>query len=382
MTDSTTRDIEVWAIGKAKIEKEFKSIVAARDLDAAIVSYRHLCKTSFPAHAHEQFAILLVRKLNLSLSDILKLCKLGGDNSSLYPDDGINHRDLRFCFLQQILSCATNNDNKLNSSNELFDELFDLIFARGSTIITPRVFTELLCQSFKVSTAIGNRVLEKLKKTSFWSPVCSLYARVIQGDCSLVGELMERPFLFCETIQLLLELRHYPQNVQFLDEIIHTRIQTPTTLPISFFEFGFEYLVECVLNLEKTKQLQFLLTRTNNNSNSNSNNSKRFAQMFVDKVKIGDYCHLDTFHSDFKTIDALVSNNFSTPIVIDRLFPKNLLSADESLLRLSVRNRTFTLQSDGDERLSRIRRIIDDVHEQLLRGQLITPLRELTLNYF
>lgn len=372
MLSTKIRDAEVWSTGKAKIYKEFETIVIAGDLDAAVVSYQRLVKTSFPLLAHEQFAILLVEKLKLSAAEIFELCKPGG---VLYPDDQAHHH-LRECLIQEILICAVGYSTRSYAS-DIFD-LFDLIFAEENLVPDTYVFS-LCAKAAEVSSEIGDKIIEKLRKSRHWSPTSSLYIRAVQGDCSLLeGESKQKltgfPFVFREIIQLSLALHHRSQNVQFFDKLIRT------CGPFYLYQFGFEYLVDCVLSSEKRLQLQFFFTRANNTN---------LVQMFVDEVKIGNHHYLNTFHSDFETIDALcpnvdVDSDACKPTLIDRLFPKELLSADDSLLRLSVRNRNFTLQGDdGEERLSRIKLIIEDLRHTLrLSGKLITPLCALTLHYF
>lgn len=407
--DARIKSEEVWSVGEAKVRKDFEVILAAGDLNAAIASYHHLVRTGFPAILHEQFATLIVEKLKLPLADVLKLLEVGG---ALYPGDQVDHRHLRRRFIEQIVICAASHKS-FNAPGAPDKGLFDALFSGEILVPDNRYlydpFAWNLCA--KAAEAGNTEVLEKLRKTAHWTPSCSIAIRMIQGDCSLFAtqdaaelkELKQTFLKFRAISQDLLRLRHRPQNVRFFDEFL--RVYGASVVVNS----AFEYLVDCAVNPEKTKQLQFFLTRpahanppNNANNVSSSNSDKSFAQTFVDEVKIGDHCHLDTLHSDFETIDALctnVDNGISIGTIsgadtsctergtcskltkLDRLFPKQLSSADDSLFRLLTRNRKFLL--DDPERLSRIRLLIDDLHHTLLiRGKLITPLRELTLHYF
>lgn len=426
--DEDTKNVEKWRADEIKCQQDFARVASTMDLEAIIRYYRGICSVTpldsaaSPDATHEQFASLIVDKLKLSPTKVIELIELGGP---LYPGDIEELYNVRLDLIEKILLCAIANTGALNGAFDLFDALFPLLVYIFPASPQFNQFSWDLCakvaKATKVAeaTKVGNGVLEKLKRSEHWCPSYAVYVRVVQGDYSMFDTLKSGSWktkdyaappgwsLFASTFyekcgQKCLELCHRPENILLFDEIV--RIYGPWGI----IRNNFKYLVNCVIDLEKTKQLRFFLTRlAYANSICGTDNRDvvdipdeviyytSFAQLFVDEVKVGDHSHLNTFHSDFENIEALCFDNStgtgtsiddnnaistSNPTKLDKLFPKGLLVADESLLRLLVRNHKFSL--NDPERLSRVRLVIDDFHRALLVGKVITPLRELTLYYF
>lgn len=399
-----------------KIQQDLAQIVSVGDLNAAILYYRNIVGVNngfAPETMHEQLAVLICEKLKLSPTKVLELIELNGP---LYPDgtDALNH--LRLDLIERIVIYTV--ANTLSESSDLFDALLPLITYALPTNPQHNQFSWDLCA--KAAECKNSSALEKIKRSQHWIPSYEVYVQIVQGDYSVFDTLKSGSwksrsyssppgwdlfaFIFYEKCgQKCLELYHRPENVQLFDEVM--RIYGPWHIV-----YNFGYLVNCVKDAETLKQLRFFLTRpayansicgTDNSdligdgdyNHSTLINHTSFAQLFVDKVKVGDHKYLNAFHSDFENIEALCfdnstadGNDSGNPTKLDKLFPKGLLAADESLVRLLVRNIKFTLQSvddaNGEERLSRIRLVIDSFHSALLGAEVIIPLRQLALLYF
>lgn len=429
-----TKRIEKWCANEIKCTQDFYKIISSSssnltaNLDAAIIYYRELCGSPFlseeivdPDATHEQFAAFIVDKLKLSTKEIIKLIEAGGP---LYPADieesnesnGLD--DVRDDLIEKLLIHVISNPLLGTLNTELFDALLPLIIYIYPEDNQFKTFSWKLCAAAAelAVTKNDNRILDKVKKSGHWTQSYHAYVRVIQGDYSVFDTLKSGSWklkkyakppqwnLFASVFyeeggQKCLELHRRPQNVLMFDEIM--RIYGPWHILYR----NFKYLVNCVTKPDKLKQLRFFLTRpAHANSICGNDNSDRigdgdsdhstfirytsFAQLFLDKVKFGDHRHLTAFHSDFRNIEALCFDNSTitkdgsgaNPTKLDKLFPKGLLVADESLLRLMARNIKFTLQSA--KRLDSIRQAIANFHTALLSGEVIMPLRQLSILYF